>query len=712
MTLGKRIYLGFGLMLVLILIVSSISIFFLVYSSRNFTTYREMALDSDAAGLLERDMYKARIMSKNYVISDSEANKEAFEKEVQALEKSLFRAKEMIQKANRVEKLDFIESEIEEYKASFSKVVDLQNKRNDLVNGQLDPQVLEVEQDLLTIMDSARNSGDAETAVYSGRVVFDFALAAAGYKDFLKSNDFETLRSSIESFTSKATSLSTRAQASSTPDLARQRYTVAAEKTRMIVSGLNRLGEVIRERNKLITESLDTVGPRVVKAADDVKRDIQKVQDEIGPRLQSMILTAEISIVVISILALILGIILAVTNARAVLGAIASALDSLKNSINEALSSLKGSADNINRSSDELSTSATGLSSSSSEQASSLEETSSSIEEMSAMTQTNSQNAQKSLEISHSSSASADKGQRIVQEMISSIREIDLSNNEIKTQTDRSNAEISEIVNVITDIGEKTKVINDIVFQTKLLSFNASVEAARAGEHGKGFAVVAAEVGSLAQKSGTAANEISSLLEQSVTKVKGIVDNSKASIEQLVAQSRQKVQRGSEVAEQCGEVLGEIVSNVGSVNDMVSNIARASTEQANGIMQITEAVSQMDSITQANAQTAQETARSAQSLTREVGELHMVIKALQDIVVHNVNSQLAQARGENARLEHAGGGGQADSGKVVQMRSSHGQGGGQEVAAAPVQMAAGAESTPFPSASGDDGNSGGSFREI
>ena len=72
---------------------------------------------------------------------------------------------------------------------------------------------------------------------------------------------------------------------------------------------------------------------------------------------------------------------------------------------------------------------------------------------------------------------------------------------------------------LISEIGNKTKVINDIVFQTKLLSFNASVEAARAGEHGKGFSVVAEEVGNLAHMSGNSAKEITQLLESSINRV-------------------------------------------------------------------------------------------------------------------------------------------------------------------------------------------------
>jgi hypothetical protein len=95
----------------------------------------------------------------------------------------------------------------------------------------------------------------------------------------------------------------------------------------------------------------------------------------------------------------------------------------------------------------------------------------------------------------------------------SAIMEIQETNKKLVDDVLEGNRKISEIVELVKEIGNKTKVINDIVFQTKLLSFNASVEAARAGEHGKGFAVVAEEVGNLASMSGQASKEISALLE-------------------------------------------------------------------------------------------------------------------------------------------------------------------------------------------------------
>ena len=118
-------------------------------------------------------------------------------------------------------------------------------------------------------------------------------------------------------------------------------------------------------------------------------------------------------------------------------------------------------------------------------------------------------------------------------------------------QVETGNLKIAEIIKMIEEISQKTRVINDIVFQTKLLTFNASVEAAREGEHGKGFALIAEEIGNLAQMSGNAATEISALLETSVQKVDQIISESKSSVGQSVQEGKQKVMFGTDIARRC-----------------------------------------------------------------------------------------------------------------------------------------------------------------
>ena len=272
------------------------------------------------------------------------------------------------------------------------------------------------------------------------------------------------------------------------------------------------------------------------------------------------------------------------------------------------------------------------LSSSTTEQAAALQETVSSIDEVSAMIAKNAENAKRSKESSNLSSDAAQKGKEAVDEVIHSIEDINRSNANIMSQIEEGNQQLTEIVKLISEIGNKTKVINDIVFQTKLLSFNASVEAARAGEHGKGFAVVAEEVGNLAQMSGNAAKEISQMLDGSVQKVDQIVSASKTRVERLMSESKAKVEAGTVTARKCGEVLDEIVKNVSEVNMMVSEITTASQEQSQGVSEINKAMNQLDQVTQSNAASSQDAANVAALLRNQSEGMRKVIQALIETV--------------------------------------------------------------------------------
>jgi methyl-accepting chemotaxis protein len=222
------------------------------------------------------------------------------------------------------------------------------------------------------------------------------------------------------------------------------------------------------------------------------------------------------------------------------------------------------------------------------------------------MIQMNSDNARKTADVATSSHTSALRGKEVVETMIRAIQDINTSNDEI-----------SEIVKVIGEIENKTTIINDIVFQTRILSFNASIEAARAGEHGRGFAVVAEEVGKLAEMSGHAAKEISDLLAGSIRKV-----------ERLVTANKEKVGTGTQVASDCGGVLEEILLNVQSVKAMAEQISNASNEQAQGIQEITKAMNQLDQGTHQNAASSEQAATSSEGLSRQAESLRGVVTSL------------------------------------------------------------------------------------
>lgn len=309
-----------------------------------------------------------------------------------------------------------------------------------------------------------------------------------------------------------------------------------------------------------------------------------------------------------------------------------SFISGLTNGLLNITKGLKNETEEIVTTSQSMAEVATRLSEAATEQAASLQETVASVDEISAMVSRNAESAGTSARVSDQSKINAEKGKERTQVMMGSINAIATGNEEIIKQMHKSNSEISEIVKVIQNISLKTQVINDIVFQTKLLSFNASVEAARAGEHGKGFAVVAEEVGNLASMSGKAATEITEMLSGSVQKVTDIVDNTKRLMENLIRESKDKVEFGTKTAKECTQALEEILNNVSSVNEMVREISNASNEQSIGIGEVNKAMSELDKVTQSNSGIAQESAKAATGLEDQASRLNDLVSELTKIV--------------------------------------------------------------------------------
>lgn len=307
-------------------------------------------------------------------------------------------------------------------------------------------------------------------------------------------------------------------------------------------------------------------------------------------------------------------------------------VSALIRSIAKVADDLKNETDSIRAVSNSSADTSTKLSEATTQQAASLQETVASINEISAMVTRNADSATTSAKMSEQSTVMAHKGMEKARLMMDSINAISKGNENIIHQIESSNKEFTEIVKVIQEISQKTNIINDIVFQTKLLSFNASVEAARAGENGKGFSVVAEEVGSLASMSGKAATEISEMLSSSVKKVTDIVDRSRSLMDELIRESKVKIETGTSTSKECLNALEEILSNVSSVNEMVSEISNASTEQSAGIQEVNKAMTEMDQVTQSNSMIAQESSHSAHELQSQAERLNVLVIDLSRIL--------------------------------------------------------------------------------
>lgn len=246
--------------------------------------------------------------------------------------------------------------------------------------------------------------------------------------------------------------------------------------------------------------------------------------------------------------------------------------------LKEIITTITEATDAINGAAKEIAAGNADLSRRTESQAASLEETASSTEELTNTVRNNADNATTASQLARTSSEVADRGGRVVSEVVVTMGAIA-----------DSSSKIAEIINVI----------DGIAFQTNILALNAAVEAARAGEQGRGFAVVAGEVRNLAQRSASAAKEIKELISESVA----------------------KVSNGYKLVETAGQTMQEIVSSTQQVASIMNDISSASEEQRTGIMQLNSAITSMDETTQQNAALVEEAAAAAQSLEDQSGNL-------------------------------------------------------------------------------------------
>ncbi|MBF0185753.1 MAG: HAMP domain-containing protein [Magnetococcales bacterium] len=275
-------------------------------------------------------------------------------------------------------------------------------------------------------------------------------------------------------------------------------------------------------------------------------------------------------------------------------GQLGAALTQMVDNLKKVVAELSTAADQVSSGSNEISDAAQSLAKGAADQAASIEQTSAAMEQMASNIQQNTDNANTTREISQKAAMDAAEGGRAVAEAVTAMKEI------------------------ATKIG----IIEEIARQTNLLALNAAIEAARAGEHGKGFAVVAAEVRKLAERSQSAAGEISQLSASSVG-----------------------------VAEKAGSIINILVPDIQRTAQLIQEIAVANQEQNQGAAQVNQAIQQLDKVIQQNAGSSEEMAATAEQLSAQAETM------LQTIAFFNtggrVRTVVSPAKGVDSRTSKA-----------------------------------------------------------
>jgi methyl-accepting chemotaxis protein len=333
-----------------------------------------------------------------------------------------------------------------------------------------------------------------------------------------------------------------------------------------ILSEKDILGKSLEQMITNLKETVE-VAEKISQGDLGVQVNILSEKDQLGKSLDQMVTNLKDTVKVAERLSQ--GDLTGQVNILSEKDQLGKALHSMLEKLREVVGDVKLAADNVASGSQELSSSSEEMSQGATEQAAAGEEASSSMEQMTSNIRQNADNAMQTEKIAFKSAGDAKEGGQAVAETVSAMKKI----------------------------AQKISIIEEIARQTDLLALNAAIEAARAGEHGKGFAVVASEVRKLAERSQTAAAEISSLSGSSV-----------------------------EVAESAGEMLARLVPDIQKTAELVQEISAASNEQNSGAEQINQAIQQLDQVIQQNASVSEEMASTSEELASQAEQLQSSIE--------------------------------------------------------------------------------------
>jgi len=613
MKLSTRLILGFGAVVLLLLIISVVSFISIRSIVSDFDRYEKLAEDANLAGRVQANLLKSRLDVKDFLMTRKDEHVTEFKKNFKATKGFLDEMKGRIKNPERKKKVNEMDSIIGSYETAFDEIVVHNKNRDKIVYENMDKIGLDMRTSCSHIVEDAKKGGLINISVTAGELQENILLARLYVMKYLDANKKEDIERVIKELKNNAIEhIDELGVLIKNPELLK--YLEEVKKDRLLyLKEFDELTNAIDSRNKIIDTTLNPVGEKIAGLIEDVKLSIKADQDQLAIDVNDSSNLVMLIVIVMSIISILIAIALTIliTNQvkkplggepveiakiteRIAKGDLTITFDNRK--ITGLMLSMKHMVDNLKdmvinidevsshlaASSEELTSSAQSLSDGAQGQAASIEETGSSLEELNASIQEVNKNAKEVAQKSTNLEKISRDSQELIDETVVGMKKIQ-----------DSSAKIEEIIGVI----------NDIADQTNLLSLNASIEAARAGEHGRGFAVVAEEISKLADRSATSTKEVASLVKESL----------------------ENVTNGVSLVNKSGEAFVEIYEDVRATVSLIEGIVNAIEQQTEGADQVQNAMNQINEVTQSVSASAEEMSSSTMELQNQAENLREII---------------------------------------------------------------------------------------